>query len=138
MRPTHPSRTRARRGNALVEGALVMTAFMMILFGIMDFARAIFVYNTTQFAAREGARYASVRGSASGDTATSDTVRDYALGLMAGVPTSDVTVTTTWTPNNTPGSYVTVAVNATFTPITPYMRSGTWNLSGTSKLMISQ
>jgi Flp pilus assembly protein TadG len=47
-------------GQALVEFALVFPVFLIILFGIVDFGRAIYAYNTLANAAREGARIAIV------------------------------------------------------------------------------
>jgi Flp pilus assembly protein TadG len=51
------------RGSALVEFALVLTALFMMVFGIMDFSRAIYAYHFVSGAAREATRFASVRGS---------------------------------------------------------------------------
>lgn len=54
-------RVRGRRsGQALVEFALVVPIFLLILFGLLDVGRAIFAYNSITNAAREGARLAIV------------------------------------------------------------------------------
>ncbi|MGE5485126.1 MAG: TadE/TadG family type IV pilus assembly protein [Ignavibacteriales bacterium] len=44
------------KGTALVEMALVLPVFLLILLGIMEFGLAINAYVTVQHAAREGAR----------------------------------------------------------------------------------
>lgn len=44
-------------GQALLEFALVAVFLLIILFGIMDFARVFFAYATMSQGAREGARY---------------------------------------------------------------------------------
>jgi Flp pilus assembly protein TadG len=49
-----------QRGAAMVEFALIALLFFMILFGIIEFARAFFVYNTLVEATRRGARVAAV------------------------------------------------------------------------------
>jgi len=55
------ARTRIRRrGVTVVESALVMSVFLMLLFGIFEYCRFLFVLHVTNNAAREGARYASV------------------------------------------------------------------------------
>jgi Flp pilus assembly protein TadG len=53
-------RNRSRRGQALVEFALVIPIFLLVLVAIFDLGRAVFAYNTLTNAAREGARIAIV------------------------------------------------------------------------------
>jgi Flp pilus assembly protein TadG len=55
-----PRRTRSRGGQALVEFALVIPVFLLILVALFDLGRAVFAYNTLTNAAREGARIAIV------------------------------------------------------------------------------
>src|SRR5688572_17121227 len=49
-----------RRGQALVEFALIIPLFLLLLVGIFDLGRAVFAFNTLTNAAREGARIAIV------------------------------------------------------------------------------
>jgi Flp pilus assembly protein TadG len=51
----------ARRGVTLVEVALLLTVFLLFLFGIFEYARYLLVLHTTTNAARDGARHAIVR-----------------------------------------------------------------------------
>ncbi len=53
---------RRRRGQALVEFALVLPAFLIMLMAVVDIGRAIWAQNSVAAAAREGARYAIVHG----------------------------------------------------------------------------
>jgi Flp pilus assembly protein TadG len=48
------------RGQALVEFALVIPIFLVLLVAVFDLGRAVFAYNTLTNAAREGARMAIV------------------------------------------------------------------------------
>lgn len=48
------------RGQSLVEFALVLPVFFLVLFGIVDVGRYVYVTNAFSQAAREGARYGSV------------------------------------------------------------------------------
>jgi len=48
------------RGQALVEFALIFPIFMLVLFGIIDVGRFVYVSNSLNEASREGARYGSV------------------------------------------------------------------------------
>jgi Flp pilus assembly protein TadG len=57
------SRSKARRrtrGQTLAEFALVFPILLVMLMGVFDFGRAIFLYNSLTNAAREGARLAIV------------------------------------------------------------------------------
>jgi Flp pilus assembly protein TadG len=61
--PMNDFHRRARgkgRGQALVEFALVLPIFILLLVAIFDLGRAVFAYNTLTNAAREGARIAIV------------------------------------------------------------------------------
>jgi hypothetical protein len=50
------------RGQAMVEFALVFPVFVLLLVGIFDFGRVIWVNDTLSTAAREAGRYAVVHG----------------------------------------------------------------------------
>ena len=50
------------RGQAMVEFALVFPVFVLLLVGLFDFGRAIWVNDTLSTAAREAGRYAIVHG----------------------------------------------------------------------------
>lgn len=132
------NRRRRQRGSGLVETALCLTVFLMILFGTIDFGRSMFAYNYVSYAAREGARYAIVRGQSSGRAASTTDVSTYVKSEAIGLSPADITVSTTWNPDNRPGSTVQVRVQYSFQPIVPYMPSGTWALASTSKMLISQ
>jgi hypothetical protein len=56
-----PAGRRSRaRGQALVEFALVVPMFFLLLFGLIDVGRLVYVNNAFSQAAREAARYGSV------------------------------------------------------------------------------
>jgi len=61
MRHGHRRRsTRSPRGQALVEMALVLPIFLLVMVALFDLGRAVFAYNTLTNAAREGVRLAIV------------------------------------------------------------------------------
>jgi TadE-like protein len=64
-------------GQGLVEVALILPVFLLILFGIFDVGRAVYTNSTLSQAAREGARLAATEASWVGlPLATSGCVRD--------------------------------------------------------------
>ena len=93
-------RHRRRGGQGLVEFALVLPVFLLILFGIIDAGRLIVTYNALANSARSGARVAIVNQSTAGTT-TCDTTSAtawstgcaMASGTGAGVEEADVDVT---------------------------------------------
>ncbi len=54
------ARDRKGRGQAVVEFALVIPIFLLLLVGLFDLGRAVFAFNSLTNAAREGARMAIV------------------------------------------------------------------------------
>ena len=110
------SRRRSRRsaGNAIVESGLCFLVCMTIFIAIMEFGMGIFTYNFVSYAAREGARYAATHGAQSKttDQATATlNVQTMVRNQAVALDPSQLSVTTTWNPNNTPGNTVTVSVN---------------------------
>lgn len=74
------SRSR-RRGQALVEFALVIPIFLLLLMAVVDLGRAVFAYNSVTNAAREGTRLAIVN-----QTTSAIQQRALAQGALAGTP----------------------------------------------------
>jgi Flp pilus assembly protein TadG len=87
-------RTR-RRGVTIVESALVLSVFLMLLFGMFEYCRFLLVLQVSNNAARGGARYAVVNldkpstfnttnyTDASGNVYLS--IQNYTTSLMGGV-----------------------------------------------------
>ena len=59
---TRLDRRHGERGQGLVEFAVVIPLFLLMVFSILDVGRIILASNAVAAAAREGARYAIVRG----------------------------------------------------------------------------
>jgi hypothetical protein len=76
-----------RRGQALVEFALILPILVLLLVGIFDFGRAIYAYSTVNNAARQGARLAIVD-----QTVTHIQDRAASEATNLGIDPDDVTV----------------------------------------------
>ena len=74
-----------RRGQALVETALVLPILLIIIIGLFDVGRAVFAYNTATNAAREAARLAIVNQDIT-------RVQQRAANLAPATPVDSVTV----------------------------------------------
>ena len=129
-------RHNGRRGSGLIEGALCFSSFLFITFGVMEFAMAVYGYNFCKYAAEDAARWASTRGANYPTPATSTAVQNYVANEAIGL-TNELTVTTTWTPNNSPGSTVQVTVAYTVIPLTGVTFHANFQVSGTAQMVIS-
>src|SRR5947208_3434744 len=81
----------ARRGQALVEIALILTVCLWVVLGIVDFGRVYYFYTAATNAAREGARYW-----ASNPSATATTVKSKVQGEgspQVTISASNITLT---------------------------------------------
>ena len=87
------------RGASLVEFALVAPLLLLLLFGVIEFARLAHGFTTVWTAAREGARYATTVGDTDGINGPNyldcDSIVETALNKVVGMTlgTSDVHVT---------------------------------------------
>jgi Flp pilus assembly protein TadG len=131
-------RARRERGSGLVEIALVSIPFFTVLLGLMTAAYLVFVYNSTAFLAQEGARWASVNGSSSSSPATAASIQTYVQGEGAGMAPSGITVQTAWSPNNNPGSTVSITVSIPGASLFTLAFPNTLTITATSSAIITQ
>jgi Flp pilus assembly protein TadG len=120
---------RNNNGQSLVEFALILPLFMLIVLGIFDFGRAIYGYSALHNAAREGARYGAVHPC---DTSgIIDMAQQMAVGLGEGV-----TVTPTIVHVGAVPERIQVTVRFQFNTVTPLI--GNFLGSGGSITLRSQ
>jgi|DewCreStandDraft_1066081.scaffolds.fasta_scaffold00058_64 Flp pilus assembly protein TadG len=108
-------RRRACRGQSVVEFALALPLLVLLIFGIIDFGRALNVVVILSNAAREGARAGIARG------ATDDEIRTRAQAIagLAGNVTVEILPGPRATLNS--GQTLTVRVRTGFSPVTPLL-----------------
>ena len=99
----------SRSGAALVEMALVLPVFLMVIFGIIEFGRGMMVGQMVTNAAREGARLGVISGNSNADVETK--VKDFILDAT-GIANVDVAVTITITPDPSNVDPVNVLANS--------------------------
>jgi Flp pilus assembly protein TadG len=127
-------RARSEAGSSLVEFAFSATILIGVVFGMMAMCTGLYIYHFISEAAREGTRYAMVRGSSCGTysgftsacPATAAQIQTYVQNLdYPGIVPSRMTVSTTWpttgsactptvTPCNNPGNLVRVTVTYSY------------------------
>ena len=84
-----------RRGAAIVEMAMVLPVFLLVLLGIIEFGRAMMVSQLITTAARDAGRLAIMGGSS--NTEVEQTCRDFLVDTT-GIATGDITVVINVTP----------------------------------------
>src|SRR5688500_19950285 len=102
-----PRFIRSVDGAVTVEFAIVTAVFLLLLLGGIQFGMICWEKNTVAAAARDGARYAMVRGAESGRTADTSMVASY---VRSRASLSPLKVTTTWPTTKNPGDIVQVRV----------------------------
>ena len=123
-------------GQTMVEFGMSVTAFFILVFCTINASRVIYAYDFVSYVAREGSRYASVHGKQSRNPASSDDIKNLVLGEVQGLDSKSVNVKTTWTPDNKPGSVVSVQVQYTWKYGTPYVNFAPITLTSTSTMFI--
>jgi Flp pilus assembly protein TadG len=105
-----------QRGQALAEFAIILVVLMLLLLGIVDLSRAVYIRSVVANAAREGARYAIVQPRDVAQdaiaSATTSVVVDKSLAGSVAVSPADVSVTFPDT------DHVRVTVVCTYHPAT--------------------
>ena len=130
-------RGRTQRGSAIIELALTFVGFLLLSIGAMEFGMAVYTWNTCVSSAQDAARWASVRGSLSSPAATADDVTAEVKTLATALDPSKLTVSTSWIPNNSPGSLVQVTVNYSFTPMAYLALKQSLSLSSTAQVVVN-
>ncbi|MBI4892043.1 MAG: pilus assembly protein [Acidobacteria bacterium] len=109
---------RRQRGNAILEGGMVLVPLMALIFAFIDHGLAIFLQNTFQHAVREGVRYAVTYQRMAGmgqDASIQTVVQRNAMGFLKNC-NSCIKIryykpdTLAETTENVPGNLVEVSV----------------------------
>ncbi len=113
---------RGRRGQSMVEFAVVAPLFFLLVFGITDFGLLFFKQETLQYAIREAGRYAVTGQNISGES-REDSIRTILIQKAAGIPINpgDINIVSGGITNYAggPRQMMTVSLQATHTFITP-------------------
>lgn len=135
-------------GSSLVELAICFLGFLMLTVGTLDFGMATYAYNFCDYAAREASRWTTVHGAnsatstncsgnpgiAGGCAANSTDVANFVSNFAVALDPTKLTVTTTWTPNTSPGAEVNVTVAYTIVPLSNLGLRQSLNVSSSSQM----
>lgn len=124
---------RNRQGAAAVEFAIVAPVFFMMVFGMIEFGRAIMVQQVLTNASREGARVGVLDSATPTRTQVISTVTTSLQA--AGITGATITVTPTEPTSAGYGDPVTVAVSIPFSSVS--WLPAPWFLGGDTQLRAS-
>ena len=105
-----------QKGQALVELALGLMLLSLLVFGVFEFGRVMYVKNTLNLAAREGVRRASVS-----DPLIVDTIQNQVRASLPGPLQSGLVVSVTPASPQHGIDTVTVNVQLPFTTVVPLL-----------------
>lgn len=107
---------RGQEGQSLIEMAVVLPTFFLLLFGLFQFSIILFGLGNATFAARAAARYASVNSASSPSPCTNASIKAIAMQYLPLAPANTVTVTPSWPSGGTNviGSSVKVVVQIVY------------------------
>ena len=111
---------RSRRGQSLVELALIAPVLIILALGVIDYGRVYFAFVSVTNGARNGAHFASNSPSAAADITS---IRDAAMGDMnelLNTSPSNPNVTSATGTDSQGGLYADVTVTYTFSTIFPW------------------
>ncbi len=152
-----PQKRDRDKGSALVEFALASFTILLVLFLIIDLGRALYAYNWVSNAARQGSRFAMVRGTTCDPLlapycatfpspgAKSSDIMNYVDSLAIGIDTSQLTVNSRCWVSNTafqlppcsvPG-WVQVQVQYNFHFLSPLFPLA-WTMTSASERAVQQ
>jgi Flp pilus assembly protein TadG len=134
---------KCQRGQSLVEFALMVPLFALLLFGLLDFGRVIYTQNTLAQAAREATRVAILEPTSS--STKFDAIRAAARSAAVGVALSDDDILGSgcndcfYPSGAASGEIAVVTVTSTVTLATPLLAQvlgGSFNVQSTSRAVI--
>src|SRR5437879_3653815 len=112
-----PGPRRWLRGQTAVEFAFTGLPLLILIFAIIGLGMAIYSYSFVCTAARDATRYAIVHGASSTAPVTQSDITTYVQNEAQGIDAAQLSVSTTWTPDNKPGSVVAIKVTYNFHPL---------------------
>lgn len=136
-RRTHP-RGGGEEGQTLIEMAVALPVFCMMLFGIFGFAIVLFGWCNITYASRAAARYASLHSGTSLVPATTATVSAVVTPYLVAVAAGGSSTTVTYTPGNTIGATVKVSVSAKYNVVMPFTSYNSFTMTSAAQRTITR
>jgi len=122
----------------LIEMAIVLPVFFLLLAGIFTFSMVLFGRGNVICAANAAARYAAVHSATAVVPSTIASVTAYAQSFLIGAPSGGSSVQVTYSAGNTVGGNVTVVVTTTYSAAIPFYGAHPLAVSASAQQIISR
>jgi hypothetical protein len=148
---------RLKAGQTLVEFALLLPLFLLLVVGFFDIGRAVLYYTVLNNAVREGTRFAIVQPSASyGAYPTPDTIQNFACDTGAETAHRDICneiksyafdigelsgsdIIITHVDKGTPDPKINIQISFDYHPVTPGLGSITdFTIVAESEMLLAE
>jgi Flp pilus assembly protein TadG len=164
--PRKHGRVWSEEGSVIMETAMSIMILLTFMFGVIETGFALYSYHFISEAAREGTRYAIVRGSTAGTLNCSapgpptckaqggndiGDIATYVKNLgFPGINPNNMTVKSAWSayakgtscpatgPCNSPGNLITITVIYNFPLTVPFIPAHTYTMTSTAAMIIQQ
>jgi Flp pilus assembly protein TadG len=123
-------------GAAAVEFALLALIYIMMLLGVVEVGLYIADRQDLMSAVHSAGRYAIVHGSSSSSPASASTLEQLVGSHLVIISSASITANASFSPNNNPGSTVTITASYTWKPIVPLLNLRNATISATSAATI--
>ncbi len=128
---------RKEHGSFLIEAAIVLPLFFILLFGIFSYSLILFGRGNAICAANQAARYAALHSSTALAPSTTSSIKSVATAYLGSfTPANTVTVSTP--SGNIVGGTVTVTVSITYAIGTAFYSGGSITVTGSAQRTISR
>jgi len=128
--------TQEQKGSVLVEFALILPVFLMLLFGVVSFSLALYNKTVLTMATREGARAGAIYTPDQTDTDIMNSASASALEVFEG---NLISFGTDMMPTVTPsiaGDVLTVSANITYTGLFVFWNAPDFLISAQTSMRI--
>jgi Flp pilus assembly protein TadG len=132
MIPVSQLRQEKQKGAAMIEYALVLSVYFILIYGFLQFCLMLFGFNNATYASRVAVRYAIIHGSTATYTCTTSDISGIIAPLLWSAPSGGTTISTNWSPNNSPGSTVSIKVAIQYTPKIPFFPNDIFTVGTTA------
>jgi Flp pilus assembly protein TadG len=112
----------SRRGSAAIEFALVVPFFLSVCLGAIELGRFVAMQQALTEAVFAGGRFAIVHGADSATPASTSTIASTVQGNGGILTAASITANVSFSPDNNPGSTVTIAASYPWTPLVPLLK----------------
>jgi len=123
---------RKRDGTAAIEFGLLIPAFLMVTLGIIELGRFAMTQQALSDSVYAGGRYAVVHGSKSATPATAASLQSLVQNNSTVLTPAQVSVTVTFSPNNSPGSTVSIVGTYPWASVVPLLKLPSVTITATS------